>query len=462
MIRWQLIEARESRGLSQEQLAEALEVDDLTIYRWEHGISRPQGKSRWKLTNFFGMTEEQLGLDRHHQSTSENPSLLSLSKRALTVRLAAIVLDEKTEASLDALRTLQNLIEQAITGKTMNNEISRREALYLLIALPEMLHHLSVDTIVERPTGEILQQCAAGITACAQLSKGTAEDIREAWRGLSAYLPSLQAIVQHSSQYRPAAASLVAQALMRKALLARHLKGSKAGVPYALQAVEYAEASGDKVLQITATTRLAYVYFCNRAHPQALHHALQAVSLVREAQREAIPVPALVQSGVYSTSAQYQALNGDNDEAFSALCLAYDCLEPEEEHDPDSAPIYFNHSRDILMLDEGRTYLFGGKVEKAYKTLSEIVASDTLQPKMPLFSQGVKAETINYLTLASLKLPQKDKERSVQLWQAGLNNAVALRSEQRFGEVLTAFDIMEALWANDRDIAELRQTIKHW
>jgi hypothetical protein len=114
------------------------------------------------------------------------------------------------------------------------------------------------------------------------------------------------------------------------------------------------------------------------------------------------------------------------------------------------------------MLDEGRTYLFGGKVEKAYKTLSEIVASDTLQPKMPLFSQGVKAETINYLTLASLKLPQKDKERSVQLWQAGLNNAVALRSEQRFGEVLTAFDIMEALWANDRDIAELRQTIKHW
>jgi hypothetical protein len=414
------------------------------------------------LANFFGMTEEQLGLDRHHQSTSENLSLLSLSKRALTVRLAAIVLDEKTEASLDALRTLQNLIEQAITGETMNNEISRREALYLLIALPEMLHHLSADTIVEKPAEEILRQCGAGITACKQLSKGTAADITEAWRALSAYLPSLQAIVQHSSQHRPAAASLVAQALMLKAKLARHLNGSKAGVPYALQAVEYAEASGEKVLQITATTRLAWIYFSNREHPQALHHSLQAVSLVKVAQREKIPVPTLVQSEVYSTSAQHQALNGNNDEAFSALCQAYDRFESEEEHAPDSAPIYFNYSLDLLMFDEGVTYLFGGKAEKAYKTLSEIVDPETFQPKVPLFSQTAKAETINYLTLASLKLPKKDKERSVQLWQAGLNSAIALRSEQRLGEVLTAFDIMETLWAKDREIAELRQMIRHW
>jgi tetratricopeptide (TPR) repeat protein len=385
-----------------------------------------------------------------------------LIQRGVSVRLAATVLEKQSGASLEALQLLQAQLEQALTGETMNNEISRREALYVLLALPEMLYHLSADNIVEKPAGEVLRQCAGGIEACKQLRKGTAEDMREAWHALSAYLPSLQAIVQHSSQYRSAAASLVAQALMLKATLARHLKISLAAVPYAQQAMEYAEASGDKVLQIDATAKLAWVYFSNKQYPQALHHSLQAVSFVKEAQQEKIPVPAPVQSRIYSISAQYQALNGNNKEAFSALCQADNCFESEEEHDPDRASIYGGYSRDLLMSGEGVTYLFGGKAEKAYRTLSEIVDPETFQPKVPLFSQTAKAETINYLTLASLRLPQKDKERSVKLWQAGLNNTLALRSEQRFGEVLTTFDIMETLWAKDREIAELRQLIKHW
>jgi len=37
-----------------------------------------------------------------------------------------------------------------------------------------------------------------------------------------------------------------------------------------------------------------------------------------------------------------------------------------------------------------------------------------------------------------------------------------LRSEQRFAEALTAYDIMQALWPGDKQIKELRDLTRHW
>jgi hypothetical protein len=43
-----------------------------------------------------------------------------------------------------------------------------------------------------------------------------------------------------------------------------------------------------------------------------------------------------------------------------------------------------------------------------------------------------------------------------------MQGAIVLRSEQRFNEAMTAYDIMEALWPEERRVRELRECIVHW
>jgi hypothetical protein len=52
--------------------------------------------------------------------------------------------------------------------------------------------------------------------------------------------------------------------------------------------------------------------------------------------------------------------------------------------------------------------------------------------------------------------------RSINLWKTGIQSAIALQSEQRFAEAMSAYDIMEAVWTGERRITELRPLIQHW
>jgi transcriptional regulator with XRE-family HTH domain len=93
MIRGKLIKIREKCGITQEQLAEAIGVDDLTIYRWEQGISTPQGRNKYKLIEFFGVSADDLDLGHRHNVEQQDNYLVltALSKQGLTIRLIAIV-----------------------------------------------------------------------------------------------------------------------------------------------------------------------------------------------------------------------------------------------------------------------------------------------------------------------------------------------------------------------------------
>lgn len=53
-------EIRESRGLTQAQIADRLEVDKSTVSKWESGDSTPLRKYRRKLCELLGCTEEEL------------------------------------------------------------------------------------------------------------------------------------------------------------------------------------------------------------------------------------------------------------------------------------------------------------------------------------------------------------------------------------------------------------------
>src|SRR5947209_6314310 len=60
--RLKLIDARNMRRLSQQQVAERLGTTYVTVSRWERGVSDPYPHYRRKLCQLFGETEEELDL----------------------------------------------------------------------------------------------------------------------------------------------------------------------------------------------------------------------------------------------------------------------------------------------------------------------------------------------------------------------------------------------------------------
>ncbi|HEY0754138.1 MAG TPA: hypothetical protein VGD98_09270, partial [Ktedonobacteraceae bacterium] len=101
--------------------------------------------------------------------------------------------------------------------------ISRREALRRLAFLPVQFCSLSFNgAVLARSYTEILTQCAAGITACEELS--AEEDLITSFTLLSTYLPTLCTIVRDNAIYRQPAALLATQCLFAQTILAMHLE----------------------------------------------------------------------------------------------------------------------------------------------------------------------------------------------------------------------------------------------
>ncbi len=63
--------AREKRGWSQNELAKRLDVNELTVGRWERGERSPQLLYRARLCELFGMTAEELGLSETAERLTE-------------------------------------------------------------------------------------------------------------------------------------------------------------------------------------------------------------------------------------------------------------------------------------------------------------------------------------------------------------------------------------------------------
>jgi transcriptional regulator with XRE-family HTH domain len=455
MIRGRLIKVREKRGITQEQLAEAIGVDDLTIYRWEQGISTPQGRNKYKLIEFFGVSADDLDLGRRRNAEQDNyPILSALSKQGLTVRLIAIVSSSAKATSRDIIN-LDHKIRQELE-LVMDNTITRREAILALMGLPGLLYHVSATNSAEDPAEEIIRHIAAGIAACSQLGRGAASDLLLASQTLSSYLPSLKAIVQNSSRHRATAAGLVAQCLIQKAGIAIHVQDSKRAVKYAEQAMIYAQASKNKIMEVAAASRLTWVLFGDHQHTAAMQQALMTVSLLDKAQQSKVVIPTLMRSAVHGDAALYQAVNGRKEDALQSLGLARATFDSTK----DDGPNYLAWSEDLFTLFEGRTLYFNGDTKTAYEIMTRVIDPNTFEPKMAWFTRDTKPQALNFLTQASLKLPQKDMQLSIKLWKAGLQSTIETRSKQRYGEVRASLDIMN-LWINRDTINQIRANCYH-
>lgn len=467
MERKKLKNARQRHHLTLAQAAERLQVDINTLWRWEGGKTSPRAYNVIELCKLYNLSAIELDLEEFCDSNIHASSNLVLSDDSRKQTFGTLLREDLTLALQEIVfawpsydkcyRKLQAQIQQTIEDFCAMKHsddlfMTRREALRRLAFLPVQLCGLSAFRgVLSRTYEEILTQCAAGIAACEELS--SEGDLSTSFSLLATYLPTLTTIVWENAVHRQSAAALATQCLLAQTILATHLEGYPQALSYAKQAVTYSEATNDVILRITALGRLAWVYSSNNQRKIALESAFQMQELF---QQNKAKYSSNIQSYVSGVVAKNLALNKKREEAQKYLQQAHEAF-----FTPFSEEASIKHDLANFLVDDGVTHLFLAQPEAALNTFTRIIHPEKLTSHIPL-SRRFRPEVLNNLTLALLKIPQKDMEQIIFCWQAGLQEAQALRSEQRFEESVQLQELMEIVWPGEKRITELRDLTVHW
>ena len=464
---------RELKCWSQRTLAELLDTTEQVVNRWESGQHKPNRHFQAQLCQLFGKSAEEFGFIDELQTTkkkdktlevpniSENipvdPSLANFIRTDLTIHLIQIISEKRTPSCQELQRmqeTLTQIIEEDIA---MNmNTITRRDALRRIALLPLATFNFSaLGMALPHPVEDILIQCSASIAACWELSKsGDEADLSLAFKIASSYIPTLKGLVKDSTSHRQAAASLVGQCSLLKTVLGWHLQGLKEAEQYAQEAVTYSKEAHDIPLLLSSLDYLAWVHYYNQRSKQALQTISGAIPLFKE---HFTSLPSRLLGGIYSTLALMQAKNGQRGTPMIEKASEAFFKTTNE----DKRIVYLDYTISDLILNDGMVNYQQGEYAKAVHSLTQLIDTNTLSSKMPLPERS-RIEAINIMTLASLKGPKKDIEQIITLWKAGMQGAKRLQSEQRYSEALTAYNVMEGIWSNEKHIHDLRELSIHW
>jgi transcriptional regulator with XRE-family HTH domain len=467
MKRTKLAAARAKKHWTLEQAAEQIGVDINTLYRWEKGRAKPRAYNIQKMCEVYEARASDLDLEDNETVTDVNTSQSNAEEEKentqgfvgtdLTMRLLGLAF--QAHPSFQHLQDKMTLIIEEYDAMQIDDDanISRRDALRRLATFPLITLNLNAShPVVQKHPEEILTQCAASLAACWELSKGKDEaDLALAFNSASAYLPTLKTIVQNSPQHRQAAASLVGQCALLRTVMGWHLEGLKEAARYAQEAIKYSHEAKDVPLLLSTLDYLSWVYYYDtKQGKQALQTIESAIPLIN--QRDIVLPPRLL-GGVFSTLALMQARNGQ-DGMTSLRRAAEAFFAPDiEEH----RFVYMDYTTSDLVLNDGMVHYHQQEHDQALVSLAQLIDPTTLVLKMPLPERS-RVEGLNVMALASLKSPQKDMERTLHFWTAGIQGAKALQSEQRFSEALLAYEIMEGIWSSERRIKNLRELTEHW
>lgn len=77
-----IVGLRKSKGMSQEELAEKLNISRQAISRWEMGSAMPEAKNTLQITKLFGVTTDYLLNDDYDLSCYSYTGYDTLSMRA--------------------------------------------------------------------------------------------------------------------------------------------------------------------------------------------------------------------------------------------------------------------------------------------------------------------------------------------------------------------------------------------
>jgi transcriptional regulator with XRE-family HTH domain len=456
--RLKLVEARARKDWTLQEAAGWIGCAPNTLNRWELGTMNPSAYYRTRLSAAYGMRKDELGL--------EDERIVDLPERAASSALEHLRADftmyliSLALAEYDTCWQVQDVLTRAIEEAAMisNNEVLRqkKEALQRLAMLP-------LFTRGQRSAEDIVNICAAGLTACGYLAISDHDDMQLASSMIGAYTPLLQAITVDSSKHQKAAAALLSQAMQIKARIGYHLEGVKQATMYAERSVEWAKKSQHKTMLIMAQREVlgAYEWTAMQNRGEALL-IVEEVKQMMELKRATRMAP-MIQSWVYTGLAKYQALNKQEDEMKVSLEKAEETFFAAP--DTNFVPIYITHSHARLMRHKAISYAYLGQQEKALHIFADVVdlSNTAFAARLPMADRtylGVLSEAM----FSSLKVSpaKKDKDLSLALWMKSLQRAIALRSETYFNEASVAFQVMEGIWSDDTRVLGLRDALIHW
>lgn len=326
-----------------------------------------------------------------------------------------------------------------------------------LAKLPMITLGLNVADSTLRPKryGDAIEHCSVALEGCWELYRDC-QDTSLAFQCVSMYLSlPLKTIIEDSSIYRKEALNLATQYALLKTLLGWIHVGPAGTIPYAKDAVALSKDTGDISLQLSAYSKLAWTYFYDQKYPQALATAQEAEAIMQQYQKiqNAEPLRPCVQGGTYSTLALMQARNRRSPD--TALGKAMEVDPGNEVYN------FMEFTQSILAHEAGLTYCYQGNQGKAMEWLEKRVDPKTLLSKVPQ-SERLRVRTVNTMALSSLKAKDRDMSKTIYFWTAGIEGAKAIKSETRFADAVSTYELMEFVWPDEKRILDLRDHIVHW
>jgi transcriptional regulator with XRE-family HTH domain len=489
MAKWaQLIAARDRKHLSQMEAAERLNVGLVTYQRWELGKRRPQPQHMRRIYEIFGpLLEENDNVSIAHETASpvtdmiftaaspmadttsneqmvsrnqleETQEFCSFLAATLTSHLWSLALMHHSTCTEKRIKMRQTIEEfDSMNADNKNYQITRREALWSLATLPMMTLGLTVpgSSISSNQYSNALAHCAASLEPCWELHRSNdPAGIRLAFKCTSKYIALLKTISHNSPVYRQEALDLATRYALVQTLLGWICAGPVETLQYAKNAVALSKETDDISLQLSAYSKLAWAYFYLKKDGLALSTAQEAhAHLTRYTlSSNAQALHPCVYAGIHSALALMLARNGQSPDKALGIAL---------EANPQESFACITSKRSTLLLEAGWAYCYYGDQTKALEMLEGRVNPETLLPKVAQ-SQNGQIETMNVMTLSSLRSKDRDMEKIIHLWIAGIEGARTLKSDLRFNESLAAYDLMEAIWPGEKRIVELRDHITHW
>lgn len=420
MKREKLITARYSKGWSQEELAEKVDVARNTVSAWERGIADPYPVHVQRLCTVFALSAKDLDLVTGNQEMTSNSVQLQGFSSELGGNHVYMLLRRQF------LQQIFSLVGNAFSLSTLTQIVG--------------MHPRQIESSNNH---EFLAQCEANITACWHLMRGN--EILVAQAVLLNWLPILDMLIKEAPRNLKELAHLATQGYILAGLVTV-LQRNYAGAEWSCkQAVEYSSLAEDHSLRIAALKHLATKY-----------HSAKYYLLTLQTYQEALPfidqASPLMRSRIYLGLALSFAKCQQEQEANHYLGLAQNTFPEYPEGDPSF--IYADCGLSSLNHYGGLIALEFNQPKKAWEIFAgvEKLKSKTVVPERTII------EIIN--CQAEAAIAQKEMELASNHVQVGVAGALRLQSEKRFHDTYAVYQRMRKVWPREQKVKQLEDLFR--
>lgn len=416
-----LIAARETRGWSQEEVAELAGISVREYQRWEKGETNPNFESRRLLRQAFDSSDDALGFNDRRQIITFSDEelaafadLLGLGGRSIMVHF--------DESKRDTLRKLLALAGTAVGAQILEH--------------PEPWEPFITSAGPSTFSTEALVYFESLIGSVWGLSNQG--ELAVAGQTLSTFLPKLL----HVAPHQPEAAMLSAQGLRLQSVLAAHEFQLQAKVALCEHAVKHARLVDEGNALVSSLTELAVAYKYIDQPTKSLMTYQEALTYVDQASSP------LIQSRVYAAAASSFAKTGRKREARFYADLAQEAFPTQPEHDP--MVMLADYGKWLLIFYTGSVHLDLGEYEQAWNVFESV---NNLGIAVP---ERNRLEIRNHQGRAAIML--QDLDRYAICLEDSLTSSIALKSKKRYTEAVKIFrEDMPQAWLREDPIQQLVQ-----